>query len=174
MREGRSVRARVRRVRCLATAALLGIIAGPGSFVTLSGATIVVRPDGDLQAAIDQARPGDVIVLEAGATYTGNFILPAKEGSSTRPITIRTSADDRRLPGPSERIGPEDAPLLAKLTSGTHEPGPANRAPREPLADSGDRVRRQRRGATSSRSATARAHRTMPRRCRPISCSTAC
>ncbi len=115
MREGRNV-------RWMAIAALVGVIAGPGSFATLSGATFVVRPDGDLQAALDQARPGDVVVLEAGATYTGNFVLPAKDGSSTRPITIRSSTDDRRLPGPTERVSPDDAPLLAKLTSGNISP----------------------------------------------------
>jgi hypothetical protein len=49
-------------------------------------------------------------------------VLPAKDGSSTRPITIRSSTDDRRLPGPTERIGPDDAPLLAKLTSGNNSP----------------------------------------------------
>ena len=115
MREGRNI-------RWMAIAALVGVIAGPGSFATLSGATLVVRPDGDLQAALDQARPGDVVVLEAGATYTGNFVLPAKDGSSTRPITIRSSTDDRRLPGPTERVSPDDAPLLAKLTSGNSSP----------------------------------------------------
>src|SRR5262245_51849747 len=91
MGEGRNVRGTRRsRVRWLATAALLGSITAPGAFVTLQGATITVRRDGDLQAALDQARPGDVIVLEAGATYTGNFVLPAKDGSSTQPITIRS------------------------------------------------------------------------------------
>ena len=97
-------------------------ITGPGSFVTVFGATITVRAGGDLQAALDQARPGDVIVLEAGATYTGNFILPAKDGSSNRAITIRSSTDDRRLPGPTSRISPDDAPLLAKLASGNSSP----------------------------------------------------
>ena len=41
-------------------------------------ATIVVRADDDLQAALDRARPGDTLLLEAGATYTGNFVLPDK------------------------------------------------------------------------------------------------
>ena len=41
-------------------------------------ATITVPVNGDLQAALDTARPGDVILLEAGASYTGNFRLPAK------------------------------------------------------------------------------------------------
>ncbi len=123
MGEARNDR-RMRRshVRSIAAAALLGFITGPGSFVTVFGATITVRAGGDLQAALDQARPGDVVVLEAGATYTGNFILPAKDGSSNRAITIRSSTDDRRLPGPTSRISPDDAPLLAKLASGNSSP----------------------------------------------------
>ena len=44
-------------------------------------ATITVPPNGDLQAALDTARPGDVILLQAGASYTGNFRLPAKSGT---------------------------------------------------------------------------------------------
>ena len=31
-----------------------------------------------LQAALDLAQPGDTLILEAGAEYKGNFILPAK------------------------------------------------------------------------------------------------
>ncbi|HXH05503.1 MAG TPA: carbohydrate-binding protein [Vicinamibacterales bacterium] len=79
-----------------------------------------VGAGGDLQAAIDAARPGDVILLEAGATFVGNFVLPAKPGSS--PITIRTAADLSQLPGPGTRIGPADAPRLPKLRSPNAEP----------------------------------------------------
>ena len=44
------------------------------------GATLVVPAGGDLQAAINAAAPGDTIILEAGATYRGPFILPKKTG----------------------------------------------------------------------------------------------
>jgi len=86
----------------------------------VAGATIVVRADDDLQAALERARPGDTLLLEAGATFTGNFVLPDKGG--TRPILVRSSADDRRLPGVAERIGPDDAPLLPKLKSPNNQP----------------------------------------------------
>lgn len=43
--------------------------------------TIAVAANGDFQAAIDAAQPGDVITLAAGATYIGNFILRRKEGN---------------------------------------------------------------------------------------------
>jgi hypothetical protein len=105
--------------RVMAAAVVVAAI-GVGSSTQLRSATIVVPADGDLQAALDQARPGDILMLQAGATYTGNFVLPAKEG--TRPILIRTASDDRRLPGPSQRIGPEHEPLLPKLKSNNSEP----------------------------------------------------
>ena len=73
--------------------------------IPVAGATIVVRADDDLQAAIDRARPGDTLLLEAGATYTGNFVLPDKDG--TRPIIVRSAADDRRLPGATSVSDPK-------------------------------------------------------------------
>src|SRR6266540_7161038 len=57
-----------------------------------TGRTIPVPASGDFQPAINQAQPGDIIKLNAGATYTGNFTLPAKSGSGW--IVIRSSAPD--------------------------------------------------------------------------------
>src|SRR5262249_10415197 len=51
------------------------------------GQTISVSAGGDFQAALNTAQPGDTILLQAGATFTGNFVLPVKSGSSY--ITIR-------------------------------------------------------------------------------------
>ncbi len=86
----------------------------------LMGATIMVGPDDDFQAALDRARGGDVIVLQAGATYIGNFVLPARDDE--RPIFIRTSTEERRLPSSTGRIGPEHADLLPKLKSPNTQP----------------------------------------------------
>ncbi|HEV3468234.1 MAG TPA: hypothetical protein VG148_02860, partial [Pyrinomonadaceae bacterium] len=52
-------------------------------------ATINVPAGGDLQAALDRAQPGDEVVLEAGASFVGNFTLPAKAGAAF--ITVRSS-----------------------------------------------------------------------------------
>jgi hypothetical protein len=82
---------------------------------TRAAATLPVPAGGDLQAALDAAQPGDTIVLEAGATYIGNFRLPLKNGSSY--IVVRTGGDARRLPVAGTRISPAHAPLLAKLKS---------------------------------------------------------
>src|SRR5215510_5880677 len=80
-----------------------------------TGRTIAVPDGGDFQAAIDQAQPGDVITLQAGATYTGNFTLPAKAGNYW--ITIRTSAPDSSLPPPGARITPTYASALPKIVT---------------------------------------------------------
>src|ERR1041385_268489 len=52
-------------------------------------ATLTVPAGGSLQSAINAAQPGDTIVLDAGAVYTGDFVLPNKSGSSY--ITIQSS-----------------------------------------------------------------------------------
>src|SRR3954470_21239391 len=48
------------------------------SYIPLSGQRIHVAAGGNLQAAINAAKPGDTIELEAGASFSGNFTLPHK------------------------------------------------------------------------------------------------
>ena len=59
--------------------------------------------------------PGDTIVLQAGATFTGNFVLPKKSGTTF--ITVRSSAADSSLPASGVRISPSYASVLPKLKS---------------------------------------------------------
>jgi hypothetical protein len=73
---------------------------------------ITVPAGGDLQEALDRASPGDTILLARGATYTGNFILPAKTGD--RVITVRTAG--LTWPG-TARVDPVRARDFAKLQS---------------------------------------------------------
>ena len=75
------------------------------------GATLVVPAGGDLQAAINAAASGDTIILEAGATYRGPFILPKKTGDSY--ITIQSS----RASEITGRVSPSQSGLLAQLRS---------------------------------------------------------
>ena len=82
-----------------------------------SAATISVAAGGDLQAALNAAKPGDTIVLQAGATFTGNFTLPAKGGTSY--ITLRSSAPDSSFPPAGQRITPSYASLMPKLRGTT-------------------------------------------------------
>ena len=83
---------------------------------TRAGGTIYVEAGGDVQAAIDRARPGDTILLQAGAKFRGNFVLRSKRG--TEPITIRSSLRDEKLPVAGKRIDPRKfAGMLADLSS---------------------------------------------------------
>src|SRR3954471_3039851 len=84
-------------------------------------ATLTVNAGGDLQAAIDAAQPGDTILLQAGAVFTGSYRLPAKNGASY--ITIRSSAPDASLPPAGTRISPSYAGALAKIQ--VSQAGPA-------------------------------------------------
>lgn len=81
------------------------------------GQTLIVNAGGDLQAALDIAKAGDTILLQAGATFVGNFVLPAKSASTTAYITIRSSAPDSSLPGSTTRMTPAYAAQLPKLRS---------------------------------------------------------
>src|SRR5690606_3379272 len=47
-------------------------------YVAPSGRTITVGNGGDLQAALNDARDGDEVVLSAGAVFKGNFTLPRR------------------------------------------------------------------------------------------------
>jgi hypothetical protein len=68
-----------------------------------------------LQAALNAANLGDVIELQAGATYPGKIVLPTKT-SGTGWIIVRSSAW-QSLPPVGTRVGPQHASLMAKITT---------------------------------------------------------
>lgn len=76
-----------------------------------TGRTIHVKAADDLQLAIEAAKPGDEIALEAGAVFTGPFTLPAKAGKGW--IVIRSSSSNLLPAG--RRVTPAEAPLMPKL-----------------------------------------------------------
>jgi hypothetical protein len=92
--------------------------------VSLSGSTphgrelVRVPAGGDLQAALDSAQPGDVIVLPAGAEFVGNFVLPRKEGTGW--ITVRSEAT--RHGARESRVGPTHARLFAAIRTPNAQP----------------------------------------------------
>ncbi|HMB27707.1 MAG TPA: hypothetical protein VKS99_06345, partial [Blastocatellia bacterium] len=90
------------------------------TYVAPAGKTINVAAGGAVQAAINQAQPGDVIKLQAGATFTGNFRLPNKSGSDW--IVIRSSAADADLPPPGTRVTPAKSAIMPKLISRNSDP----------------------------------------------------
>ena len=77
------------------------------------GPVVKLGPNGNLQRAIDRAKPGDTIILEAGEVYQGPITLPVKSGSEF--ITIQSSRVSELPEG--ARVTPAQANLLAKLQS---------------------------------------------------------
>jgi len=67
----------------------------------------------DLQTALNNARSGDVLTLERGASYQGNFVPPVRDPRRT--VTVRTVGTL-----PNRRIRPTDP--LATLVSGNNDP----------------------------------------------------
>jgi hypothetical protein len=106
------IHAAMRLITAIATLALATAAVGDPVAQTLT-----VPAGGDLQAALNSARPGATILLERGATFVGNFVLPpGGTGASDQLITLRTTGDEG-LPPAGSRIGPDASPLLAKLRS---------------------------------------------------------
>jgi len=82
--------------------------------VAVTGRTIRVKANGDLQAAIDDAQPGDVISLEPGATYRGPFRLPRKDGAGW--IQIGPNVPLASL-GAGQYVSPAAASRMPKLVA---------------------------------------------------------
>ena len=80
-----------------------------------NGRIVRVPAGGNLQAALDNALPGDRILLAAGATFTGNFVIRPKAGSNAGAwITVTT---DGTLPSEGARISPAQAAGFAKIVT---------------------------------------------------------
>lgn len=71
-----------------------------------TGKVIEVQDENSLQNALDRAQCGDTIQLQAGTTFTGTFVLPAKPCDDRHWIVIRTSAPDSELPPSGSRLTP--------------------------------------------------------------------
>jgi hypothetical protein len=74
---------------------------------------IDVPAGGNLQLALNNAVPGQTILLAPGAVYTGNFKLPAKDGTAEF-ITVTTNG---QLPAAGTRITPAAHGTLAIIQS---------------------------------------------------------
>ena len=71
-----------------------------------AASTVSVSAGGDLQGALNNAICGQTISLQAGATFPGKFIFPAKGCDNQHWIVIRTSAPDTSLPAEGTRVSP--------------------------------------------------------------------
>ena len=81
--------------------------------LAITGRTIHVPADGNLQAALDKAAAGDAITLAPGATYRGPFHLRRKDGD--RWIVIASAS--KALPRPGRLVSPSDAAQMPKLVA---------------------------------------------------------
>lgn len=81
--------------------------------VKVTGRTIRVAAGGNLQAALDEAKGGDLITLEPRATYRGPFRLKRKPGDAW--IVVSSAAAD--LPRPGRHVEPSHASMMPKLVS---------------------------------------------------------
>ena len=111
----------------LATGPAVFLSTGLGTFVPVR--TFRVLAGQSLQARIDSATPGDLILVAAGATFTGPFTLKPKAGGSA-PIVIRSDAPDASLPPEGTRMTPAFAALLPKLVAPTSASFVITTAPR--------------------------------------------
>src|SRR5215471_2322687 len=79
--------------------------------------TIAVPAGGDLQAALNAAQCGDLVLLQAGATWDTpgpylTFRLPAKGCTASNPITVQSSGQASL---PNGRVAPSDAANMARI-----------------------------------------------------------
>ena len=86
----------------------------------LGGRVIPVRAGADLQAALNAAQPNDTLVLEAGATWVGNFVLPRRSDAGW--VTIRSNADGGALPPAGQRVSPDHSGAMPKILTPNGNP----------------------------------------------------
>ena len=79
-----------------------------------TAANTTVPAGGNFQAALNAAKPGDTIILTAGATYKGDFTLPPNPGPNW--ITIQSSAMSQ-LPSAGNRVSNSQSAAMPKLMS---------------------------------------------------------
>jgi len=90
----------------------------------LCAANIPVHSGDDLQAKINGSACGDNLILDAGATWDGTFLLPNHSCTAPSPTTITSSAA-AMLPActvPTSHVNPSDAsnmPRIRTLGGGT-------------------------------------------------------
>jgi uncharacterized repeat protein (TIGR01451 family) len=88
-------------------------------YVPPTGSIITVAAGGSFQDALNAARPGDTIMLQAGVTYTtppDGFVMPNKSGAGW--VVIKSS-NMAGLPGEGARVTPGHATSMPRiLTTG--------------------------------------------------------
>ena len=70
------------------------------------GKVVSLNSGGDLKSALNSIQCGETLQLQAGATFSGQFTLPAKGCDANHWIIIRTSSPDSALPAEGHRTTP--------------------------------------------------------------------
>jgi hypothetical protein len=81
--------------------------------IPTGGTTWAAHTAAQLTSALKVSQPGDVIMLDAGATYVGYFTLPAKSNPNNKWIYITSTGMSKLLAG--RRVSPADAPNMARI-----------------------------------------------------------
>jgi len=90
------------------------------TYPQVTGRSWILSPTDNLQNALNSAQRGDEIVLSAGATYTGNFVLPNKSGTAANGwVLIRSN---RTLPAVGTRVTPAHASLMPRIVTPNVQP----------------------------------------------------
>jgi hypothetical protein len=63
---------------------------------------------------------GEILELDSGATFTGNFTLPAYTMAAGKWVIVTTNTAASNLPSPGVRINPSYSPVLAKIFSANY------------------------------------------------------
>jgi hypothetical protein len=71
-----------------------------------NGKTWMVRSGENLEQVLSSASCGDIVQLQAGATFGGNLVIPHKNCDDSHWVIIRTSAPDSSLPPEGTRLTP--------------------------------------------------------------------
>jgi len=81
----------------------------------VGGTTWAAHTSAQLSSALNTSAPGDIIVLDAGVTYAGNWILPAKTNPNNKWIYI-ISSQLAQLPE-GQRVSPANAVNMPKIVT---------------------------------------------------------
>lgn len=87
------------------------------SFPQVRGKQWVVRAGDNLQSVLNSASRGDEIVLQAGATFSGNFTLPPKPGTPADGWIIIRSDKLALMPPQGTRVIPVFGALMPKVVT---------------------------------------------------------
>jgi len=83
----------------------------------VGGTTWAAHNATQFASALKAAQPGDVIVLDAGVIYSGNFQVPAKSQGTPKKWIYIQSSNLSKLPAAGVRVSPANAVNMPKIVT---------------------------------------------------------